>query len=447
MTTPRACPTAQIRVRVGAEVEVLERDRARSAAHARVDRGEPGARAPRARRSRSRRRRAPRAGCPGGRRRRSPCWRYRDRCRGRPLRRSAAPSPRHQRAPGRATRVLAALRSHNDMLNAARAHSARPLATLWCTSSLLYRCPGCASVSSTSRPIPEGSTGARRAAQHARPRAARDALGYHRYWLAEHHGADARRAAPEVLIGAGRGRDARDPRRQRRRDAAALQPAQGGRDVQPARRPVPGPDRPRPRPRRGHRPADDARAPARPPPGRARRLPAAARRAARPTSTARCPADHPFARLRSRSPAGPSAPSCGCSARRRRARSGRPSSACPTRSPTSSTRRGADRARLRASGRARPRHAPARSSPPGCSSPRPTRRPSGWRASRAAMTLHLLRQGRLIPVPPPEKALRYLCSRPAGDRRGPAAARSSARPDEVREPASRRSRATTAPTR
>ena len=45
--------------------------------------------------------------------------------------------------------------------------------------------------------------------------------------------------------------------------------------------PVPGPDRPRDRPRVGHRPAHHLRAAARPPPGLARRLPAAARRAAR----------------------------------------------------------------------------------------------------------------------------------------------------------------------
>ena len=51
------------------------------------------------------------------------------------------------------------------------------------------------------------------------------------------------------------------------------------------------------------------------------------------------PEGHPFARLAATLPGRcRSAPSRGCSAPRRRARSGPASSACPTRSPTSSTR-------------------------------------------------------------------------------------------------------------
>ena len=50
------------------------------------------------------------------------------------------------------------------------------------------------------------------------------------------------------------------------------------------------------------------------------------------------PADHPFRQPRQRSPACPSCRCRGCSAPRSRARSGPASSACPTRSPTSSTR-------------------------------------------------------------------------------------------------------------
>ena len=52
-------------------------------------------------------------------------------------------------------------------------------------------------------PITEGSTGVAGAAQHDRPRAARPtALGYHRYWVAEHHGGPMLAGpSPEVLIG------------------------------------------------------------------------------------------------------------------------------------------------------------------------------------------------------------------------------------------------------
>ena len=94
------------------------------------------------------------------------------------------------------------------------------------------------------------------------------------------------------------------------------------------------------RPRRGHRPDDDARAAARPPPGRARRLPRSSSPSCWPTSTTRFPHGHPFA------PATPDAARAARDARAVAARLvaaerdlGRPSSACPTRSPTSSTAR------------------------------------------------------------------------------------------------------------
>ena len=112
------------------------------------------------------------------------------------------------------------------------------------------------------------------------------------------------------------------PRRQRRRDAAALQPVQGGRDVQRARRPVPragstcGLGR-----APGHRPAHHARPAARPPPGGARRLPPAAGRAARlPRGRDRPRTTRSRGSPRCRDC--PSARSRGCSAPRRRARSG-----------------------------------------------------------------------------------------------------------------------------
>ena len=265
-------------------------------------------------------------------------------------------------------------------------------------------------------PVPEGSTGPDALRNTLDLARLADELGYHRYWLAEHHGAVARRAEPGGADRARRGRDRAHPRRQRRRDAAALLAVQGRRELQPARRPVPGPDRPRDRPRLRHRPADHLRAPARPPPGLARRLPAAARRAAR--ALRRQPARRPPVRAGSatRSRAATSGPRCGCSAPRRRARSGPASSACRTRSPTSSTRR-------------------APRSPPTTGSAAPSggraRAVAVWAicaetdeeaerlASSIAMAMAMLRQDRPIPVPPPEKALRYLAQNPGSTGRPP----------------------------
>ena len=93
--------------------------------------------------------------------------------------------------------------------------------------------------------------------------------------------------------------------------------------LQPARRPVPGPHRPRHRARVGHRPDDDVRAPARPP---RRPRPTTSRSSSpscSPTTTARFPADHPFARLGRTLPGGAEQPR-DLAARlvRRRARSG-----------------------------------------------------------------------------------------------------------------------------
>ena len=128
------------------------------------------------------------------------------------------------------------------------------------------------------------------------------------------------------------------PRGQRRGDAAPLQPAQRGGALQHPERPLPRAYRPRHRPGAGHRPADDARAPARPPAAVPRRLPRPAHRAARlPRGPhARGPSVRPPLGLAARRAA--SAPRSGCWAPRPRARSGPASWASPTRSPTSSTR-------------------------------------------------------------------------------------------------------------
>jgi luciferase family oxidoreductase group 1 len=86
------------------------------------------------------------------------------------------------------------------------------------------------------------------------------------------------------------------------------------------------------------------------------------------------PEDHPFARLSRSLPAAPRRPSRGCLDPRRRARSGPPSSASPTRSPTSSTAT-ARRSRPTTSAASTPACASRRRAPP--SRPgrsRPTRR-------------------------------------------------------------------------
>ena len=278
-------------------------------------------------------------------------------------------------------------------------------------------------------PVREGQTGTGRAREHARPRPSRRPA----------------RLPPLLARRASRRRDARRAvaRGADRAVAAATERIRVGSGgvMLPHYSPYkvaevfgvlsglhPGPHRPRPRPRVRHRPADDLRAPARPPPGDADDFPdQLAELLAYLNGT--IPDDHPFARLRCRRP---SAPTCGCSARRRSARSGPTSSASTTPSRTSSTRRAPTSAWPGAEGRrrlgARRRHRGGGPAP---------RRP------RRRMTLLELRRGRLIPVPPPEKALAVpartsRASTSAGGRRA-----SSARPSRS-APASRRSRTPTA---
>ncbi len=91
-------------------------------------------------------------------------------------------------------------------------------------------------------PIPEGSTGADALHNTLDLAQLADELGYHRYWVAEHHGGPMlASASPEALIGPIAAATAADPGRQRRRDAAPLQPVQGRRDVHdPRRASIPG---------------------------------------------------------------------------------------------------------------------------------------------------------------------------------------------------------------
>ena len=270
-----------------------------------------------------------------------------------------------------------------------------------------------------------------------------DRLGYHRYWVAEHHGGGMIAARARGPDRPDRIRHAAPPGRQRRRDAAPLQPAQGRGELQHPRRAVPGADRPRPRARVGHGPDDHLRAPARPPPGGAGRLPGAARRAPR-LLRRRLPGRPPFRRLSAPPRAARGAGAVAARRPRPRAPCGRPSSASPTRSPTSST------GRVRRSPRTT-----ARRSSRAAGWPRPPPPSPSWalcaedaeEARRLTaphrMAMAMLRLGRPIPVPPVERALRFLeatTTAPRGGGSSWATLRRCAR-------GSRRWPASTAPTR
>ena len=122
------------------------------------------------------------------------------------------------------------------------------------------------------------------------------------------------------------------------------------------------------------------------------------------------PDDHPFKRLAcdAARPAG-AARRVAARLLARRARSGPRSSASRTRSPTSSTARAA-----------RSRRCTASASPPPANGKRPRTAVAAWvlcadsdeeaqhLAASSRMTFTLLRRGRLIPVPPPEKAIEFL---------------------------------------
>ena len=225
-------------------------------------------------------------------------------------------------------------------------------------------------------PVPEGSTGPDALRNTLDLARLADRLGYHRYWLAEHHGLSLAGPSPEVLIGP----VAAATERIRVGSGGVMlphySPFKVAENFSLLAGPVPGPDRPRDRPRVRHRPADHLRAPARPARGLARRLPAAARRAARalrphparPTTRSRGSA--------TRCPAARSGRRSGCSARRRRARCGPAQLDLPYAFADFINPNGAEIAALvpRAGRRTR-----AARSACGRSAPTPTRRPSGSR--------------------------------------------------------------------
>ena len=220
-------------------------------------------------------------------------------------------------------------------------------------------------------------------------------------------------------------------------------PVQGRRDLQRARRALPGPDRPRARPRRRDRPDDHPRAAARPHEGAARRLPGAARGAAG-LLRGHDPGLEP-ARAAGQDPARAPRDARAVAARLLTAERGVGGRAgAPLRVRGLHQLRTARRS-PRSTGATSPtacgstRRGPP--SPSGRSPPTPRRRRSGSSTS-SRMAFTMLRRGRLIAVPPPDIAERFLGrrGRRAVDRAG---ARSSARRRRS-APASRRPRASTA---
>ena len=120
-------------------------------------------------------------------------------------------------------------------------------------------------------------------------------LGYHRYWVAEHHNMPGiASSSPPVLLAHLAGVDLDDPRRLGRRDAAQPRAARGRRAVRHARGAAPGPHRPRHRPGARHRPGHRARAAARSASGRPPTTSPSSSASCSATSTGTFPADHPY---------------------------------------------------------------------------------------------------------------------------------------------------------
>ena len=124
----------------------------------------------------------------------------------------------------------------------------------------------------------------------------------------------------------------------------------------------------------------------------------------------RFPDDHPLKRLDRAARACPRRPSRGCSAPRRRARSGPPTSACPTRSRTSSTPTAASRSRAlyRERFADSERLAAPRAAVAVWAIAADTEEEAQRLAYSSRMAMAMLRRGRLIAVPPVEKAERFL---------------------------------------
>ena len=207
-----------------------------------------------------------------------------------------------------------------------------------------------------------------------------DALGYHRYWVSEHHNSDSIvGTAPEVLMAAIAATTHAHPRRQRRRHAAALLGAEGRRAV----------------PRAGgasRRGASTSASGARPAPTGSRPIalnphanaadefPQQVRELQRWVAGEPLPDEPSVPRRSRRIRRDRRARRSGCSAAPTTARSSPRISACPTRSPISSATAAASRRRSRSTAR----------------NYRPERAPSASRRRRSA-------SGRWPPTPKPRR--------------------------------------------
>ena len=258
-------------------------------------------------------------------------------------------------------------------------------------------------------PVSEGSTAAQALRNSIDLAQLAERLGYHRYWVAEHHGGGlVAGPSPEVLIGP----IAAATERMRVGSGGVMLPHYSPLKVAESFGVLaglfPGRIDLGIGARRRHRPDDHARAPARP----LRTLcPTTSRTSSpscSPTSNAAFPpATWPgWPRL---CPESPRSPRPGCSAPPNRARSGPVSWACATRSPTSSTRVGR-RSRTPTGAASSPARASANLQIAVAvralvaeTAEEAERLSASWR-----MAFDLLRRGRLVAVPPPEKAQRYL---------------------------------------
>jgi hypothetical protein len=102
-------------------------------------------------------------------------------------------------------------------------------------------------------PIPEGKTTADALANTVELARAAERLGYHRYWLAEHHNMPGiASAATAVVIGHVAGATRNHPCRGRRHHAPNHSPLVIAEQFGTLETLYPGPDRPRPRTRPGH---------------------------------------------------------------------------------------------------------------------------------------------------------------------------------------------------
>ena len=260
-------------------------------------------------------------------------------------------------------------------------------------------------------PISEGSTGAQALRQSIDLARLADRLGYHRYWVAEHHGGPMLAGpSPEVLIGPIASATERIRVGSGGRDAAPLQPVQGGRELQPAGRAVPGADRSGAGPRVGHRPDDRARAAARPHPADARTTSPTSWPSCWPTWRTGCRPAIPFARLAKALPGLPERPEPWLLGRSQQSavwagELGLPYAFADFINPDGA----ADRRSCTGTSSWTPSGWPHRGWPSAPGRSRRTREQEAHElASSSMMAMRELRAGRLIAVPPVEKALRYL---------------------------------------